>query len=82
MSYLIYQILFQIIDGLIDFEENKSNSQQHQVPEQLQEHWWPSTLHPKYSVDHYNVVNFPQYPHNRHPIACPWGRGMGCLLWF
>ena len=21
-------------------------------------------------------------PHYRHPIAHPWGRGMGCLLWF
>ena len=29
----------------------------------------------------YNVVNFPQNSHNRHPIACPQGRGMGCLLW-
>ena len=31
----------------------------------------------------YNAVNFllPN-PHNRHPIARPWGRAMGCLLWF
>ena len=25
----------------------------------------------------YNAVNFLQNPHNRHPIACQWGRGMG-----
>ena len=30
---------------------------------------------------HYNVVKFLQIPHNSHPIACPWGRDMGCLLW-
>ena len=30
---------------------------------------------------HYNVVNFLQNIHNKHPIACPLGRGMGCLLW-
>ena len=29
----------------------------------------------------YNAVNFLQTPHNRHPIARPWGRAMGCLLW-
>ena len=29
----------------------------------------------------YNAVNFPPNPHNRHPIAHPWGQGMGCLLW-
>ena len=29
---------------------------------------------------HYNAVNFLQNSHNRHPIARPWGRGMGCLL--
>ena len=29
----------------------------------------------------YNVVNFLQYPYNWHPIAHPWGWGMGCLLW-
>ena len=29
----------------------------------------------------YNAVNFLQNHHNRHPIAGPWGRGMGCLLW-
>ena len=29
----------------------------------------------------YNTVIFFQYPHNRHPIARPSGRGMGCLLW-
>ena len=27
------------------------------------------------------TVNFLQYPRNRHPIAHPLGRGMGCLLW-
>ena len=27
----------------------------------------------------YNAVNFLQNPHNRHPIARPWGRDMGCL---
>ena len=29
----------------------------------------------------YNAVNFHHSFHNRHPIAFPWGRGMGCLLW-
>ena len=29
----------------------------------------------------YNAVNFLQNPHNRHPIAHPSGRDMGCLLW-
>ena len=29
----------------------------------------------------YNMVIFLQNPHNRHPIAGPWRRGMGCLLW-
>ena len=27
------------------------------------------------------TVNFLQNSHNRHPIANPWGWGMGCLLW-
>ena len=36
----------------------------------------------KYTVRcRYNAVNFLQNPHNRHPIARPWGWGMGCLLW-
>ena len=30
---------------------------------------------------HENTVNFLQNPHNRHPIACPWGQRMGCLWW-
>ena len=30
---------------------------------------------------HYNMVSFLQNPDNRHPIARPWGWGMGCLLW-
>ena len=30
---------------------------------------------------YHNAVNFLQTNHNRHLIACPWGRGMGCLLW-
>ena len=30
---------------------------------------------------HYNTVNFLQSSHNRHSIARPYGRGMGCLLW-
>ena len=30
----------------------------------------------------YNVVNFPPNPHNKHLITRPWGRDMGCLLWF
>ena len=28
---------------------------------------------------HYNTVNCLQNIHNRHPIACLWGRDMGCL---
>ena len=27
---------------------------------------------------HYNPVNFLENPYNRHPIARPWGRVMGC----
>ena len=27
------------------------------------------------------MVNFLLNTHNRHPIACPWGQAMGCLLW-
>ena len=30
----------------------------------------------------YNMVNFLQNPHNRHPIARPSERDMGRLLWF
>ena len=30
----------------------------------------------------YNAINFLPNPHNRHPIARPWGRGMVWLLWF
>ena len=30
----------------------------------------------------YNAVNFLENPYNRHPIARPSGRAMGCLLWF
>ena len=29
----------------------------------------------------YNAVYFLQNPHNRHPIARPWGRAMRYLLW-
>ena len=29
----------------------------------------------------YSAVNFPPNIHERHPIAGPSGRGMGCLLW-
>ena len=29
----------------------------------------------------YNTVSFLPNPHNRHPIAHPWGRGMGFPLW-
>ena len=36
----------------------------------------PNTVRCRYNVD------FPPNPHNRHPIARPWGRAMGCLLWF
>ena len=28
-----------------------------------------------------NMTNFLQITHNRHPIACPWGRGIGRALW-
>ena len=30
----------------------------------------------------YNAANFLQNPHNGHPIARPWGRDVGSLLWF
>ena len=39
----------------------------------------PSTLNWVQGL-HY-IVNLLQIPHNRHPIAGPCGRGMGCLLW-
>ena len=29
----------------------------------------------------YNAVSFLQFPHNKHPISRPLGRGMGCMLW-
>ena len=29
----------------------------------------------------YNTINFCSSTHKRHSIACPKGRGMGCLLW-
>ena len=29
----------------------------------------------------YNKVNCLPNSHNRHPIACPWGQDMGCLMW-
>ena len=29
----------------------------------------------------FKAVYFLQHPHKRHPIARPWGRGVGCLLW-
>ena len=29
----------------------------------------------------YNAICFLQNPHNRHLIACLWGRDLGCLLW-
>ena len=31
---------------------------------------------------HFNAVYLLQNPHIWHHIACPWGRGMGCLLCF
>ena len=48
--------------------------------------WWmicsPIHYHKIYTVwCHYNAANLLQNPHNRHPIARPWGRDMGCLLW-
>ena len=30
---------------------------------------------------HFNMVNFLTNNHKRHPIACPLGQAMGCLLW-
>ena len=30
----------------------------------------------------YNAINFQQNHHNRHLVARPWGRAMGCMLWF
>ena len=32
------------------------------------------------AVISYNVVSFLKIPYNRHPIARPWGRDMGCVL--
>ena len=35
---------------------------------------------------HYNAVNFPNNPHNMHPIAFPWGQDMDVFceykFWF
>ena len=37
-------------------------------------------IHDKCTVRcRYNAVNFLHNPHDRHPIARPWGRAMGCL---
>ena len=30
---------------------------------------------------HYKMISFLTNHHNRYPIACLWGRGMGCVLW-
>ena len=30
---------------------------------------------------HYNVVDLPENPHNRHPISRPLWQDMGCHLW-
>ena len=35
----------------------------------------------KVSLSRHNNVNFQSNPHERHPIACQWGRDQGCLLW-
>ena len=50
-------------------------------------HWWlANTVGCHYNRVQYTVlcryyaVNFLQNIHRRHPIARPWGRGMGCLL--
>ena len=46
--------------------------------------WRITSLLGKYCIRvrcRYNAVNFLQNYHNRHRIAHPWGRGMGCLLW-
>ena len=43
--------------------------------------WNPSSWKTSTVQCCYNTVNFLQIPHNRHPIAQPWGWGMGCLLW-
>ena len=32
------------------------------------------------TILHYGTLNFIPNPHNRHPIAHPWGWDMGCLL--
>ena len=58
--------------------------QQQYVMEKMQPNSWrevriliePHTVRCRYKAD-----NFVQNPHNRHPLAHPWGRGMGCLLW-
>ena len=43
--------------------------------------WNPSSWKTSTVQCCYNKVNFLQIPHNGHPIAQPWGWGMGCLLW-
>ena len=43
------------------------------------DYWSPMT--PYTMRCRYDAVNSLQYPHNRHHIARPWGRVMGCILW-
>ena len=42
--------------------------------------WWKDIENANTVWCHYNAVNFLQNPHKRHPIACPLGWGMRCLL--
>ena len=30
---------------------------------------------------HFNIIIFQQNTHKRHPISCPLGQALGCLLW-
>ena len=55
---------------------NKLGQKSFSIISNLQPYFYAGTVRCRYSA-----VNFLQISHNWHPIAPPWGRGMGCLLW-
>ena len=58
---------------VILYVKNKSNFMCHRC---AQSSYKTYTVHSRYPV-----ASFLQIIHRRHPIACPEGWGMGCLLW-